>query len=56
MTLCVNSVKSSTLKRYDVITAERDLEPEIKAMIKRTINRTVDGHSRNDQKKLLKVS
>ena len=41
-------------ERYDVITAERDLEPEIKAMIKRTINRTVDGHSRNDQEEALK--
>ncbi|MGT2829872.1 preprotein translocase subunit SecA [Streptococcus hillyeri] len=33
-------------ERYDVITAERDLGPEIKAMIKRTINRTVDAHAR----------
>ena len=41
-------------ERYDVITAERDLEPEIKAMIRRTINRTVDGHSRNDQEEALK--
>ena len=41
-------------ERYDVITAERDLEPEIKAMIKRTINRTVDGHNRNDQEEALK--
>lgn len=41
-------------ERYDVITAERDLEPEIKAMIKRTINRMVDGHSRNDQEEALK--
>ena len=41
-------------ERYDVITAERDLEPEIKAMITRTINRTVDGHSRNDQEEALK--
>lgn len=32
--------------RYDVITATRDLGPEIKAMIKRTIDRAVDGHSR----------
>lgn len=31
-------------QRQDVITAERDLAPEIKAMIKRTINRQVDGH------------
>ncbi len=34
-------------ERYDVITAERDLGPEIKAMIGRTIDRTIDGHSRN---------
>lgn len=33
-------------QRYDVITAERDLGPELKAMIKRTIDRAVDGHSR----------
>ncbi|KXT75824.1 preprotein translocase subunit SecA [Streptococcus sp. DD12] len=32
-------------ERYDVITADRDLGPEIKAMIGRTIDRTVDGHS-----------
>ena len=31
--------------RYDVITSTRDLGPEIKAMIKRTIDRAVDGHS-----------
>ena len=30
-------------ERYDVITADRDLAPEIKAMIKRTIKRIVDG-------------
>ncbi|MBS6381857.1 MAG: SEC-C domain-containing protein, partial [Streptococcus sp.] len=42
-------------ERYDVITAERDLEPEIKAMIKRTINRTVEGHSRNDQDEALRA-
>lgn len=33
-------------QRYDVITANRDLGPELKAMIKRTIDRTVDAHSR----------
>ncbi|WP_161980361.1 preprotein translocase subunit SecA [Streptococcus sp. S784/96/1] len=33
-------------ERYDVITAERDLGPEIKAMVKRTIDRTVDAHAR----------
>ncbi len=43
-------------ERYDVITAERDLEPEIKAMIKRTINRTVDGQpAAMIKRKLLKV-
>ncbi|MBF7094406.1 preprotein translocase subunit SecA [Streptococcus sp. HF-1907] len=35
--------------RRDVITANRDLGPEIKAMIKRTINRAVDSHSRSDK-------
>ncbi|AND78684.1 preprotein translocase subunit SecA [Streptococcus pantholopis] len=34
-------------ERRDVITASRDLGPEIKAMVKRTIERTVDSHSRN---------
>lgn len=33
-------------QRYDVITATRDLGPEIRSMIKRTINRAVDSHSR----------
>lgn len=33
-------------QRYDVITANRDLGPEIKGMIKRTIDRAVDAHSR----------
>lgn len=31
-------------QRHDVITADRDLAPEIKAMIKRTIERQVEGH------------
>lgn len=31
-------------QRQDVITADRDLAPEIKAMIKRTIKRQVEGH------------
>lgn len=31
-------------QRRDVITADRDLAPEIKSMIKRTIDRQVDGH------------
>lgn len=34
-------------ERYDVITADRDLAPEIHAMIKRTIGRVVDSHSRS---------
>ena len=40
-------------ERYDVITAERDLAPEIKAIIKRTIERTVDSHSQLDRKESL---
>jgi len=36
-------------QRYDVITAERDLAPEIHAMIRRTIERIVDGHARSNQ-------
>jgi len=36
-------------ERHDVITADRDLSPEIHAMIKRTINRIVDGSSHSDQ-------
>lgn len=35
--------------RRDVITANRDLGPEIKAMIKRTIKRTVDAHARSNR-------
>ena len=35
-------------QRYDVITADRDLAPEIHAMIRRTINRIVDGSSHSD--------
>ncbi|HFI0695357.1 TPA: preprotein translocase subunit SecA [Streptococcus suis] len=31
-------------QRHDVITSHRDLSPEIKAMIKRTIERQVEGH------------
>ena len=31
-------------QRQDVITADRDLAPEIKAMMKRTIQRQVEGH------------
>ncbi|HFJ4937739.1 TPA: preprotein translocase subunit SecA [Streptococcus pyogenes] len=36
--------------RRDVITANRDLGPEIKAMIKRTIDRAVDAHTRSNRK------
>ena len=35
--------------RREVITAERDLGPELKGMIKRTIKRAVDAHSRSDK-------
>lgn len=35
--------------RREVITAERDLGPELKGMIKRTIKRSVDAHSRSDK-------
>lgn len=36
--------------RRDVITANRDLGPEIKGMMKRTIDRAVDAHSRSNRK------
>ncbi|HER4818598.1 TPA: preprotein translocase subunit SecA [Streptococcus pyogenes NGAS008] len=36
--------------RRDVITANRDLGSEIKAMIKRTIDRAVDAHARSNRK------
>lgn len=35
--------------RREVITAEHDLGPELKGMIKRTIKRAVDAHSRSDK-------
>lgn len=35
--------------RREVITAERDLGPELKGMIKRTIKRAVDAYSRSDK-------
>ncbi|EPV22378.1 preprotein translocase subunit SecA [Streptococcus agalactiae] len=35
--------------RREVITAERDLGPELKGMIKRTIKRAVDAQSRSDK-------
>lgn len=40
-------------QRYDVITANRDLGPEIKGMIKRTIDRAVDSHSRLNREEAL---
>ena len=42
-------------QRYDVITADRDLAPEIHAMIKRTINRVVDNHARAKQNEKLEA-
>lgn len=42
-------------ERRDVITADRDLGPEIKAMIKRTIDRAVDAHSRSERPEALKA-
>lgn len=42
-------------QRYDVITADRDLAPEIHAMIKRTIERVVDGHARAKQDEKLEA-
>ncbi|HEW4874705.1 TPA: preprotein translocase subunit SecA [Streptococcus pneumoniae] len=42
-------------QRYDVITADRDLVPEIQAMIKRTIGRVVDGHARAKQDEKLEA-
>ncbi len=42
-------------QRYDVITADRDLAPEIQAMHKRTIERVVDGHARAKQDEKLEA-
>ena len=42
-------------QRHDVITADRDLAPEIHAMIKRTINRVVDNHARAKQDEKLEA-
>ena len=42
-------------QRYDVITADRDLAPEIHAMIKRTIGRVVDAHSRSKEEEKLEA-
>lgn len=41
--------------RRDVITADRDLGPEIKAMIKRTIDRTVDAHARANRNEAIEA-
>ena len=42
-------------QRYDVITADRDLAPEIHAMIRRTINRIVDGSSHSDHEEKIEA-
>ncbi|MBF9662744.1 MULTISPECIES: preprotein translocase subunit SecA [Streptococcus] len=42
-------------QRYDVITADRDLAPEIQDMHKRTIERVVDGHARAKQDEKLEA-
>ena len=42
-------------ERHDVITANRDLAPEIHAMMKRTIDRFVDGNSRAPQEEKLEA-
>lgn len=42
-------------QRYDVITADCDLAPEIQSMIKRTIERVVDGHARAKQDEKLEA-
>ncbi len=42
-------------QRHDVITADRDLGPEIKAMIKRTIDRQVEDHKRTKREEALQA-
>ena len=42
-------------QRHDVITADRDLAPEIQAMIKRTIGRVVDNHARSKEDEKLEA-
>ncbi|VSG06104.1 preprotein translocase subunit SecA [Streptococcus pneumoniae] len=42
-------------QRYDVITADRDLAPEIQSMIKRTIELVVDDHARAKQDEKLEA-
>ena len=42
-------------QRYDVITADRDLAPEIHAMIRRTIGRIVGAHARSKEDEKLEA-
>lgn len=42
-------------ERYDVISADRDLAPEIHAMIHRTIKRQVENHSRSSKEERLEA-
>lgn len=42
-------------QRYDVIIADRDLAPEIHAMIRRTIGRIVDAHARSKEDEKLEA-
>lgn len=42
-------------QRYDVITADRDLAPEIHAMIRRTIGRIIDAHARSKEDEKLEA-
>ena len=42
-------------QRYDVITADRDLAPEIKAMINRTIKRIVEGASHSSKEERIEA-
>ena len=42
-------------QRYDVITADRDLAPEIHAMIRRTVGRIVDAHARSKEDEKLEA-
>ncbi|WP_303976493.1 preprotein translocase subunit SecA [Streptococcus danieliae] len=42
-------------ERYDVISADRDLAPEIHAMIRRTIKRQVENHSRSSKEERLEA-
>lgn len=42
-------------ERYDVMSADRDLAPEIHAMIRRTIKRQVENHSRSSKEERLEA-